>query len=71
MLSAYFDTNPFDNLLKLNGLTQADLEALRSAIQDGKLSVVANALNLQETIDALHSKKPEVVIPQLELLSLA
>lgn len=69
MLSAYFDTNPFDNLLKLNQLTASDLAELRAAIQTGKLAVVSNILNIQETIDALHSKTPQVVVPQLDLIA--
>ena len=69
MLSAYFDTNPFDNLLKLNQLTASDLAELRSEIETRKLDVVSNILNIQETIDALHSKTPQVVIPQLELIA--
>jgi hypothetical protein len=69
MLCAYFDTNPFDNLLKLNGLKASDLAELRSAIKRQKLAVISNIVNLQETIDALHSKTPEVVVPQLELIA--
>jgi hypothetical protein len=45
------------------------LAELRSAVQAQKLAVVSNILNIQETIDALHSKRPEVVIPQLELIA--
>lgn len=62
MLSAYFDTSPFDNLLKVNRLAASDLAELRSAVQAQKLAVVSNMLNIQETIDALHSMSPEVVI---------
>jgi hypothetical protein len=69
MLCAYFDTNPFDNLLKLNPQTVTDLAELRSAIQTQRLAVVSNILNIQETIDALHSKTPEVVVPQLDLIA--
>jgi hypothetical protein len=51
MLSAYFDTNPFDTLLKLNRLTASDLSELRSAIQTRRMAIVSNRLNIQETID--------------------
>jgi hypothetical protein len=69
MLCAYFDTNPFDNLLKLNRLAATDLAELRSAIRRQQLAVVSNVLNLQETIDALHSNTPEVIVPQLDLIA--
>jgi hypothetical protein len=69
MLCAYFDTNLFDNMLKLNRLAATDLAELRSAIRTQRLAVVSNILNIQETIDALHSKTPEVVIPQLALIA--
>ena len=42
MLSTYFDTNPFDNLLKLNRLTASDLGELQSAIRTRKLAIVSN-----------------------------
>ena len=69
MFCAYFDTSLFDNLLKLNRLTAADLTELRSAIQTRRLAIVSNILNMQETIDALHSQSPEVVVPQLDLIA--
>jgi hypothetical protein len=67
---AYFDTNVFDNLLKKSGgVTDTDEQVLRRAIEDGRLVVLASILNVEETLAASHSRKPEIVLPQLRLIS--
>ncbi len=69
MVSAYFDTCVFDNLLKRNGFNESHLSELRTAIEEKRLTIVANILNLQETIDALNSATPEIAVQQVEFIA--
>lgn len=66
-LVAYFDTNIFDNMLKRTAGVLADDEArLLRAIESRKLAIVTSILNISETIDA---RRPEIVLPQLNLIA--
>jgi hypothetical protein len=66
---AYFDTNIFDNILKrTGGVTEEDEVQLRVAIETGQMSILPGVLNLQETVGAFHSRRPDIVLPQLELI---
>jgi hypothetical protein len=67
-LVAYFDTNVFDNILKkTGGVVEGSAARLRGAVASGRLSLVTSILNISETIDA---RRPEIVLPQLELMAL-
>src|SRR5215469_15857341 len=66
-LVAYFDTNVFDNILKRSaGVLQGDEAHLLKAIESGRLVVVTSILNISETMDA---RRPEIVLPQLNLIA--
>ncbi len=66
---AYFDTNVFDNLLKkTGGVTETDLARIHDLVASGRLKIISNILNIQETIAAQH-KRPEIVRPQLDLIA--
>jgi|SRR5216684_5344404 hypothetical protein len=66
---AYFDTNIFDNLLKkTGGVIESDEVRLRAAIEADRLSVLLSILNIQETLGAHHSRRPDLVLPQLQLI---
>jgi hypothetical protein len=66
---AYFDTNVFDNLLKkTGGVTETDLARIRDLVASERLKIIANILNIQETI-AAQCSRPEIVRPQLDLIA--
>lgn len=64
---AYCDTNVFDHIHKRIGVTETDMLALRSAIQDGRLSILLSLANLEETLGALESF-PDTALAELQLI---
>jgi len=46
----YFDTNVFDHLEQLNGVTAWELFRIRRAVQHGCMRVVVSYLNIEETL---------------------
>jgi hypothetical protein len=69
MVTAYLDTCVFDNLLKRNGFGGSHLSELRAAIGEKRLAIVANILNLQETLDAINSATPGIVVQQIKFIA--
>ena len=54
--TVYFDTNVFGDLSrKRSGVTAADESALRSAVRDGKISIVLSVLNFEEKLCAFNN----------------
>lgn len=52
---AYFDTNVFAHIHNKVLVTEADLIGLRSALREGKISILASILNLEEILPVLKS----------------
>jgi hypothetical protein len=65
---AYFDTNVFDNILKKSGgVTSDDTKCLEFLVGAGELCVLPSIINIQGTLGARQSRRPEIVLPQLRL----
>lgn len=62
----YFDTNVFDHIHKGIGVTEADWLALRSAVKNGRISILLSVLNLEEALCALE-QSPTQAIAELRL----
>ena len=65
--TVYLDTNVFDHIQKRHGVTDEDFHALREAVKDKKLSVVASFLNIEEVMFTIQLSPPKGRA-QLELI---
>jgi hypothetical protein len=67
-LLVYFDTNVFDHLYKkAAGITEQDLQALRSTVYSGKVSILPSTLDVEEILSALNSC-PDLALAELQLM---
>lgn len=64
--TVYFDTNVFDHIHKGIDVTEADRLALRSAVENGRISILLSVLNLEEALCALE-QSPTQAIAELRL----
>lgn len=64
--TVYLDTNVFDHIHKGIDVTEADLLALRSAVENGRISILLSVLNLEEALCAFE-QSPTQAIAELRL----
>jgi len=63
----YFETNVFDHLEQLNGVTEWDLYRIRRAVRHGCIRGVVGYLNIEETLHIV-SSQPERAKARVKLL---
>src|SRR3989442_7170650 len=69
--TVYFDTNVFDHIHKGIDITEADRLALRSAVENGRISVLLSLLNLEEALCILEQSKTHAIAEVQLILELA
>lgn len=57
--TVYLDTNVFDHIQKRHGVSEADYQALKEAVKDTKISVVASFLNIEEVMFTINAFPPK------------
>jgi len=63
--TAYFDTNVYTRFYKRDGITEAGLQTLRTAVRSHKVSILLSETVLDETLSALKSN-PDEALGRLE-----
>jgi hypothetical protein len=67
-LNVYLDTNVFDHILKKIDFTDADLQLLKNAISDGKISILRSVTLVEEILPAINASDPELANRKKQLL---
>lgn len=67
-LNVYLDTNVFDHILKKIDFTDADVQLLKNAISDGKISISRSVTLVEEILPAINASDPELANRKKQLL---